>query len=181
MKKVGISWLSVGLLALFIPACGKSDQAGKPPPAQASRPEKTIDPCALLKAEEIEAALGWKVATTEVKAYGDTGTCTYASATPYTMKGLQQLSLVIGRGMPDMSSSEAMAKWRLAQYSGESYKNMNPIVKPVEGLGVPAIRNGFERTFGIEMAVGDKLISLSLFDSLEPARALAQKVVARAR
>ena len=33
----------------------------------------------------------------------------------------------------------------------------------------------------IEMAIGDKLITMSLFESLEPAVALAKKAVARVR
>ena len=36
-----------------------------------------------------------------------------------------------------------------------------------------------EDMFAIEMAVGDKLVTLSLFDSLTPARALAEKVLAK--
>lgn len=176
-----MSWFIIGFLTLFVAACSKADQTDMKPSTQASESAKDIDPCAFLTAEDIETALGWKVAKTEAKAYGATGTCTYSSATPYTAQGLQQVSVVIGQGMPDMSTSEAMAQWRLKQYSGESYKDVKPIVKPVEGLGVPAIQNGFEGLFGIEMAVGGKLITVSLFDSLQPARALAEKVLARAK
>ena len=98
---------------------------------------------------------------------------------PIHRKGLQQLAVVIGGGAPDLDSSQAMAAWRLEQYSGDAYKDLEPLVLPVEGLGVPAIQNGFDVGFGIELLVGDKLLTLSLFDTLDPARTLAEKALAR--
>jgi hypothetical protein len=177
--------LRIGLVASLLPvllvACGEADQGANPPSQPAVVQGKDIKACELLTGDEIEAALGWKVATAEGKDFGATGTCTYSSSTPYSTEGFQQLSLVVGHGLSSISSSEAMAKWRFEQYSGESAKNPSLIVKPVDGLGVPAIQNGMAGMFGIEMAVDDMLVTLSPFDSLEPARALAKKVVARVR
>jgi len=179
MSPKPLTWLVVGAVALLFVACGNGEPAGAFPSDQVNAQETSIDPCALLTSEEIEAALGWKVATAESKSYGATGTCTYASATPYSSKGLQQLAVVIGSGAPDLDSSQAMAAWRLEQYSGDAYKDLEPLVLPVEGLGVPAIQNGFDVGFGIELLVGDKLLTLSLFDTLDPARTLAEKALAR--
>jgi hypothetical protein len=174
-------WLVVGVLTLLFVGCGNGEPAGPVPPGQEDVQETGIDPCALLTSEEIEAALGWKVDTTESKSYGAAGTCTYASATPYSSKGMQQLAVVVGSGAPDLDSSKAMAAWRLEQYSGDAYKDLKPVVLPVEGLGVPAIQNGLDvdLAFGIELLVGDKLLTLSLFDTLDPARTLAEKALAR--
>ena len=179
MKWNALNWLLAGMLALLPTACGNGETAGAIPSGQAAAQEASMDPCALLTSEEIEAALGWKVDTAESKSYGATGTCTYASATPYSSAGLQQLSVVVGYGAPDLGSSNAMAAWRLEQFSGDAYKDLDPLVLPVEGLGVPAIQNGFEGMFGIEMLVDGKLLTLSLFETLEPARTLAEKALAR--
>lgn len=179
MQATAPQWLVVGILALLPVACGNGEPAGTIPPGSAKAQEASIDPCALLTREEIEAVLGWKVDTAESKSYGATGTCTYASATPYAATGLQQLSLVLGYGAPALDSSDAMAAWRLEQYSGAAYDDLDPLVLPVEGLGVPAIQNGFEGMFGIELLVGSKLLTLSLFQTLEPARSLAEKALGR--
>jgi hypothetical protein len=179
MKWNVLNCLAAGMLALLPAACGNGEPvaAAQPRPVAADQPG--MDPCALLTSAEIEAALGWKVDTAESKSYGATGTCTYASATPYSPTGLQQLAVVVGSGAPVLDSSEAMAAWRLEQYSGDAYKDLEPIVLPVEGLGVPAIQNGFEGMLGIELLVGDRLLTLSLFETLEPARTLAEKALAR--
>jgi hypothetical protein len=179
MTRCGGMGLLAGALALLLASCSDSGPSGRTVSPEKSSQEQGIDPCALLTSEEIEAALGWKVATAEATGHGATGSCKYSSATPYSARGLQQLFVVVGRGAPSMNSSEAMAKWRLDQYSGEAYKNMKPVVQPVDGLGVPAIRNGTEGMFGIEMSVGDRLVTMSLFDSPEPARTLAAKVLKR--
>jgi len=181
MKTYARTWLVTAAMPLLLVACGDANEADKSPPAQVSSQEKGINSCALLTNEEIEAALGWKVATAEARDFGATGACTYSSSTPYSAQGFQQLSLVIGDGLVDISNSEAMAQWRLGQYSGESAKNPSLIVKPLEGLGVPAIQNGMASMFGIEIAVGDKLVTLSPFDALAPAQALAAKVIARVK
>ena len=179
MTRNGIPGLLTVALALVLASCSDNGPSGKAVPTEKLSQETSIDPCALLTSEEIEAVLGWKVAKAVPSVYGAMGSCNYSSATPYTSQGLQKLSVEVGSGAPDMSSSESLVKWRLEQYSGEAYKDMKPVVEPVEGLGVPAIRNGMEGMFGIEMAVGDKLDTMSLFDSVEPARTLAAKLISR--
>ena len=179
MNPNALKWLVAGVLVLLCVACGNGEPAGTVPSGQAVAQETSIDPCALLTSEEIETVLGWKVDTAESKSYGATGTCTWSSATPFAAAGWQQLSLVLGYGAPDLSSSEAMAKWRFEQYSGDAPEGLKVLVLPVEGLGVPAIQSGPEAFFGIELLVGSKLLTLSPFKTLEPARSLAEKALAR--
>ena len=74
-----------------------------------------------------------------------------------------------------------MVAWRKQQY--ESYKEMagQVIVESLDGLGVPAIVNGMEGTLGLEMSVGDKLITASLVDSPATAKKLGEKILAHAK
>lgn len=178
-KTVSTIWLGVLLLAAGCDSGNKEAGQSVSAPQAAAPAENSLDPCALLTAAEIEAVLGWKVATTEPKSYGTTGNCTYTSANPYGKGGMQQVTLLVGQGMPDMNSASAMAQWRLKQYEGPSYKDLGPIVEPVEGLGVPAIRNEVAGLLTLEMAVGKQLVSVGVFGSLEQARALGEKVLMR--
>jgi len=70
-----------------------------------------------------------------------------------------------------------MSDWRAKQYADS--KVADAIVEPVEGLGVPAIRNEFG-IVAIEMAIKDQLVSVSSISAnLEQTRQLAGFVVAR--
>jgi len=157
----------------LIAGCSNSDE-----PQQAKAPESSINPCSYLTSADIESVLGWKVATTEPKAYGPTGACTYKSATPYSTQGMQVLTLTIARGMPGIDTSGAMVAWRQKQY--ENYKEMSGkvIVESLNGLGVPAIVNGMQGTLGLEMSVGNKLITASLVDSPATAKKLGERILA---
>jgi len=178
LKRVRILFL-LSVLAALSAACSDNETSEEAASAVESDQGEDMDPCALLQSEEIESALGWVVATAEPVADGATGSCRYSSATPYTSRGMEQLAVVVGQGGPEIRDSEALIKWRLEQYSGDAYADMKVIVEMVDGLGVPAIRNGMDDFFGIEMIVGDKLVTLSPFQSLEAARTLAAKVLTR--
>lgn len=183
MKKTASS-IALAVLLLVAAACDSGNKGANPtasaPVPQASAPAgDAFDPCSLLTVAEIEAVLGWKVAKMEPKRYGATGNCTYTSANPYGKDGMQQVTLLVGQGMPDMSSASAMAQWRLKQYEGPSYKDIGAIVEPIEGLGVAAIRNEVGGLLTLEMAVGKQLVSVGVFGSLEQARALGEKVLMR--
>lgn len=162
--------------ALFA-GCGGSeqtDQTQAPPEAAA---QTDFDPCALLTFDEISETVGWKPDSSVKKAYGTTGNCTYHGPNAYT----QVVAVLVGQGMPDMSDSRKMADWRSAQYKESKVPVTEFIVEPVEGLGVPAIRNEFG-SVAIEMAVKDQLVSVSsLTASFDQVRKLAGYVVARAR
>lgn len=164
------------LLVFSMLGCGGSEQ---PDETQASPAAATaqsdFDPCALLTFDEISATVGWKPDSSVKKAYGTTGNCTYHGPNPYT----QVVSVLVGQAMPDMSDSRTMADWRSAQYKDSKVTDF--IVEPVEGLGVPAIRNEFG-VVAIEMAVKGQLVSVtSLSAPFEQVRKLAGYVVARAR
>jgi hypothetical protein len=163
-------------LTILLPlvACGGDKTAEQAPASeQAAASETSFDPCALLSSEEIMGTLGWSPDSSQKKTYGTTGNCTYFG--PNAM--LQQISLLVGQGMPDMSDSRKMADWRARQYT--DYKVTDAIVEPVEGLGVPAIRNEYG-VVAIEMAVGAQLVTVgSIAANFEQVRKLAGFVLAR--
>lgn len=157
----------------LIASCSNSEE-----PQQVKAPENNIDPCSYLTSADIESVLGWKVATTEPKAYGPTGTCTYKSATPYSAEGMQVLSLTIAKGMPGIDTSGAMVAWRQKQYENHKEMAEKVIIESLDGLGVPAIVNGMKGTLGLEMNIGNKLITASLVDSPATAKSLGERILA---
>jgi hypothetical protein len=161
------------LTVLLTTLSGCGGETAKQTPAAEQTATSDFDPCALLSFEEIKSTLGWSPDSSQKKVYGTTGNCTYFGPSALT----QQISLLVGQGMPDMSDSRKMADWRAKQYV--DYKVTDAIVEPVEGLGVPAIRNEFG-VVAIEMAIGGQLVSVgSISAKLEQVRALAGFVVAR--
>jgi hypothetical protein len=88
------------------------------------------------------------------------------------------LSLVVAPGMPQVASSAEMAAWRKKQT--ESYGDIKFVIAPVEGLGVPAIRNEVEGTglATIEAAAKGMLLDVTS-STLEQAKALAAKAITR--
>jgi hypothetical protein len=163
--------------ALF-PGCGGSEQTDQTlATPEAAVAQSDFDPCALLTFDEISETVGWKPDSSVKKAYGTTGNCTYHGPNAYT----QVVSVLVGQGMPDMSDSRKMADWRSAQYKESKVPATEFIVEPVEGLGVPAIRNEFG-VATVEMAVKDQLVSVtSLAAPFDQVRKLAGFVAARVR
>lgn len=167
--------ITAAAILLTLVAVGRSGGTAEEArlPSRASAPLTTFDPCSLLTYDEIKSAAGWKPDSSRAKAYGSTGNCTWYGPNALT----QNIALLVGQGMPDMSSSKKMAEWRAKQYA--DYKVTDAIVEPVEGLGVPAIRNEFGAV-GIEMAVGKQLVTVSgLTLKFEQAKELAAFVLAR--
>ena len=158
-------------ISLF--ACGGERASEQNTPSEQAASATSFDPCGLLTNDEIKGTLGWSPDSSQKKAYGSTGNCTYFG--PNAM--LQQVSLLVGQGMPDMSDSRKMADWRARQYT--DMKVTDAIVEPVEGLGAPAIRNEFG-VVAIEMAIGSQLVSVgSISANFEQVRKLAAFVLAR--
>jgi hypothetical protein len=143
-------------------------------PAAKSGPQ--VDVCSLLSANEIEAATGAKVMNTKAEAHGAVGTCNYEAANEL----LPVVSLVLAPGMPEVSSSTEMAAWRSKQ--GTSFGDIKVTIAPIEGLGVPAIRNEVEGVglVTIEAAAKGMLLDVTT-SSLERSRALAPKAIGRLR
>jgi hypothetical protein len=71
-----------------------------------------------------------------------------------------------------------MAEWRSKQ--GTSFGDIKITIEPIEGLGVPAIRNEVEGAglVTVEAAAKGKLLDVTTA-SLEMSKALAPKAIAR--
>jgi hypothetical protein len=82
--------------------------------------------------------------------------------------------------MPDVSTSTEMAAWRSAQTRTGSYADIKFLIEPIEGLGVPAIRNEIEGAglATVEIAVRGRLLDVTTGD-LNHSKALAPKAIAR--
>jgi hypothetical protein len=165
--------LAVGLAL----ACGgenrKATAGATSEPAKKKAVPK-VEACALLTPEEVEAAAGWKPAATEPKTYQTTSTCAYHGLKPLT----QTVVLVVSTPAPKLASSTAMAEWRSKQAA--RHPDIKLIIKPVEGLGVPAISNELEGSGkpSLEVAADGLLLGVTA-SSLELAQALAAKAIPR--
>jgi hypothetical protein len=161
------------LVSLMTLGCGDKKAEQQKAPDQAATAQTNFDPCALLTSEEIKSAAGWAPDSSQKKPYGNTGSCTYFG--PNAM--LQNVAILVGQGMPDMSDSRKLADWRRKQYA--DYKVTNATVEPIEDLGVPAIRNEFG-VEGVEMVVGKQLVTVSgLTLKADQVKKLAGFVLAR--
>ena len=147
--------------------------------AAPSRPSQVnavsqVDVCALLTAAEIAAVTGAKVSEIKPDAKGAVGTCNYQVGEQL----FPLVTLVLAPNMPKVSSSAEMAAWRSKQ--GTSFGDVKIIIAPVEGLGVPAIRNEVEGTglVTVEAAAKGMLLDVTTA-SLEKSKALAVKAIAR--
>jgi hypothetical protein len=145
-----------------------SPGSGDPKPAQA------LDACSVLTPAEIEAVTGARSVAPKADAHGSVGTCNFHAGEEL----MPVVSIVLAPGMPKVSSSAEMAAWRSKQ--GTSYGDTKLIIEPVEGLGVPAIRNEVEGMglVTVEASVGGKLLDVTT-SSLERSKALVTKAMAR--
>jgi hypothetical protein len=74
-------WIRTALAGLLVAACGS--EAPQSSAAQGDKPRKDasgIDACALVTAEDIEGAAGWKPEATDPETHQRTATCTYHRA-----------------------------------------------------------------------------------------------------
>jgi hypothetical protein len=166
---------------LAVGMCGRDDapsaqaKSSAAPAATASQ-QQSVDVCSLLTSEEIAAVTGAKVAEIKAESHGAVGTCNFQAPNEL----LPVVSLVLAPNMPQVSSSKEMAEWRSKQ--GGSFGDIKLIIEPIEGLGVPAIRNQVE---GVEMVTVEAAAKGKLLDvttsSLEKSKALAAKALARLR
>jgi hypothetical protein len=167
------------LAVLLCAGCGEGPAPKANAASVAAKPKAAaqgpkIDPCSLVTGEEIEAVVGWKVMKATPSSYGSTAVCNFSGPQEFT----QMLSLVVAPGMPQVASSAEMAAWRKKQT--ESYGDIKFVIAPVEGLGVPAIRNEVEGTglATIEAAAKGMLLDVTS-STLEQAKALAAKAITR--
>jgi hypothetical protein len=170
--------LPLAAILLLGARCGGDADGGKQEPSQAAkRTEQTapaVDACTLLTGEEIEAVTGVGGVAPRKEAHGAVGTCNYHAGEQL----MPVVSLLLAPGMPKMSSSAEMADWRSKQ--GTSFGGVKLIIEPIEGLGVPAIRNEVEGAgmVTVETAVRGMMLDVTT-SSLEHSKTLAAKAMAR--
>jgi hypothetical protein len=171
----------IPVAATLLVACGgeapeTASRPAKPDPEASRAATPAIDACSLLTSDEVESVTGWRIAKAEPSAAGSTATCTLTGPEGFT----QTVSLVVAPGMPAMAGSVQMAEWRKKQ--GESYGDVKFIIRPVEGLGVPAISNEIEGVglATVEMAVNGMMVDVTT-PKLAASKQLAAKAVGRVR
>ena len=141
--------------------------------AEAQAP--AASPCDLLTAAEIEAAAGWKPAAPKAESYGTTATCTFTGSA----QERQVVVLTLAKPAPKVASSQAFADRRI-EYGKRNPELATP-VKPVDGLGVPAIRtDDGSGPATIEAVTGGRLLGVTA-PTMEAAEALAKKAIPRVR
>jgi hypothetical protein len=170
------SWMRTALVGLLVAACAsEAPQSGA---AQESKPRKDasgIDACALLTAEEIEGAAGWKPEATDPETHGRTATCTYNRVDGAKV---QTVVLIVSPGMRVLGSSAAMAEWRTQQAA--RHPDIKMVIQPLDGLGVPAISSRTEDDQVPTLEASAKGLLLAVrSSSLDVSKALAAKAIAR--
>jgi hypothetical protein len=157
------------LLATVVTACG-----GESSESQTSSKGADIDACALLTAEEIQAAAGWTPVAPKGETYGSTKTCSYVGPNAMT----QTIALVVARPAPKVSTSAELAARR--NEAAKREPSIKMVITPIEGLGKPAVRSDVEggSTATVEVVVGRHLLAVGTSD-FEVAKALASKALAR--
>lgn len=174
----GLSLMPLAAVLLLGAKCGGDDAATSQKLSAAGRETgqkaSQVDACQLLTPQEIEAVTGAKSVAPKRDAHGSVGTCNYHAGEQL----LPVVSIVLAPGMPKMSSSAEMAAWRSKQ--GGSFGDVKIIIEPVEGLGVPAIRNEVEGVglVTVESAVRGMMLDVTT-STLEHSKALAAKAMAR--
>jgi hypothetical protein len=168
-------------LGVAVGTCGRDDVPmartnPSAPRAATEAQQPPVEVCSLLTSEEIAAVTGAKVAEIKADSHGAVGTCNYQAPN----EPLPVVSLVLAPNMPQVASSSEMAQWRSKQ--GTSFGDIKLVIAPIEGLGVPAIRNEVEGVgmVTVEAAAKGKLLDVTT-SSLEKSKALTLKAMARLR
>jgi hypothetical protein len=162
------------LLLASLVACGGGSSDSAAGGSSGGGGDEDFDACALLTAEEIQAAAGWAPDTSRSETYGTTRTCSYSG--PDLMK--QSLVLVVARPAPKVSTSAELAQRRNEAAAREPSIKM--IITPIEGLDLPAVRSEVEGSTmpTIEAVVGNRLLGVTTSD-FEVAKTLLPKAAGR--
>jgi hypothetical protein len=90
-----------------------------------------------------------------------------------------------GSGLPGFASSAELAAYRRKGYESSSTAlgaELKPMIEPLEGLGVPAIRHELLGQRSIEMALGpQRLAWVETWASYDAAETLAKHLLGRVR
>ena len=156
-----------------------SESAGTSPPQRTGRAaaKSAMDVCSLLTKEEIAEVTGAKIAATEPATYGPTQVCNYL----VQGQPMPVVSLLVTPNVQKFANSTELAEWqRKKAKTGMSMGNLKFIIEPVEGLGVPAIRNQIEGAGMITLVAAAKgrLLEVTT-SSLEKSKALVAKAMVR--
>jgi hypothetical protein len=165
------------LVALLVAACGgeSSETRAQSGSGGSSASNDDYDPCALLTAEEIQAATGWAPDTSAAKTYGTTKTCAIHGTD--AMK--QSVVIVVARPAPKVSTSAELADRRVKAAAASPEIKMK--FTPIEDLGMPAVRSEVEGANPtVEVVVANKVIGVTASD-FESSKTLAGKAAARLR
>jgi len=142
-----------------------------------SAAKPTVDVCSLLTREEIAAVTGAKIAATAPAVYGPSQVCNYS----VQGQSMPVVTLLLTPNVQKFASSTEMAEWqRRKAKTGMSMGNLKFTIEPVEGLGVPAIRNeiGGAGMVTVVAAAKGKLLEV-MTSSLERSKALVTKAMVR--
>lgn len=166
------------VFALLLGACGgeSSDSRAQAGSGGASASNDDFDPCALVTAEEVQAATGWAPDTSAAKTHGTTKTCAIQGAD--AMK--QGVVIVVARPAPKVSSSTELADRRTR--AAASSPEIKMTFTPIEDLGMPAVRSEVEgaEVPTVEVVVGNHVVGVTASD-FESSKTLAGKAAARLR
>lgn len=166
------------VIALLVAACGgeSSESRAQAGSGGASASNDDFDPCALVTAEEVQAATGWAPDTSAAKTYGTTKTCAIHGGD--AMK--QSVVIVVARPAPKVSSSAELADRRTR--AAASSPEIKMTFTPIEDLGMPAVRSEVEGAAvpTVEVVVGNHVVGVTASD-FESSKTLAGKAAARLR
>lgn len=183
----------------LVSACGgekKASEGAQKSPASTTRTRAPLsfDPCALLTAAEVEAAVGWKPLTSEASGSEGYGSCRFTGKKDPMILPPQSVEVGIGKcvtnmpcsePLPDFRSSEEMAQYRIKGYGNGkfgAFEGVKPEVVPLKDFGVPAIDHELATNRSVEMLVGhERLAYVTTWVGPGPTRDLAKKALARIR
>lgn len=156
----------------------------------------TLDPCALLTADEVQGALGWTVAKSSPYVTGDLGHCTYESEKSNTVIPVEQVEVGViacftnfpcPADMPErFASSAEMTAFRTGLYQDHektsSMGDLGATITPIEGIGYPAIMHELGGQYSLELQLApQRTLYVSVWTSADAARSLGEKALPRAK
>jgi hypothetical protein len=185
--------LSTGVLVALFAACGGGERAEPEAgvAASAAVASSSFDPCALLTPGEVGEAVGWTVVKATPYVQGNLGHCKWEGEKSNTVLPPEQseggviacfTNFPCPSDMPtSFASSEELVAFRKKLYEGNAY-GLDPVITPIEGLGVPALMHELATMYSFEAWLGDhRLAYVSVWGSEAAARSLGEKVLTRAK
>lgn len=160
------------LIVVAVIGCGSNSEVQNQAPAAAQQPANSAV-CSLLTSGEVLAATGWPRLTT-IDSTSVKGACNFRG--PVEMNDV--VGILVASGLPAMSSSQDLVQFRSKNIGPDD--PIKPEITPLDGLGIPAVRNQIEGMplVTIEAAKQGVLVSLTA-PSFDIARGLMPKLLGR--